>query len=186
MRLISVTTASLLVCLFASCTGRTYSRNSRATEPEYKSKVMFLYRIDVDKAAVKKGARLLFAEPPPNYQYGTKRRAQGFFSVSDAGSCRIEVKCAEPVVGLNGRRDEQIYTLLKFYGHITSDGKRATTTQGETAAVSSGRSFDEVHFIERGDDKITVQAYFDGKPTAYLLHFTHAAIGSKTVPMPWK
>ncbi len=163
-----------------------YNSNSRTKDPNERSKVMHLYRIDLDREAIANGARRLFAEPPPRYESGARRRAQGFLGVSDSGYCRIEVGCAEPVVGLDGRNGQETYRLLKFYGRISEDGTKATTTAGETSSIQSTRNIDEIRFIERGRDKITVQAVLGGKPQAYLFHFNHAAIGAKNIRVPWK
>lgn len=163
-----------------------YEGDSRSKDPRERSKVMHLYRIDLDQEAIAGGARRLFAEPPPRYRNGVRRRAQGFLGVSDSGFCRIEVYCAEPVVGLTGTNGEQQYRMLKFYGRISDDGTKATTTSGETASMRSSRNIEEILFIERGRNKITVQAVLGGKPQAYLFHFNHAAIGSKNVRIPWK
>jgi hypothetical protein len=174
--------ASLLI--LTSCV-TSFEGDSRKEDPDDVSHTMNLYRVDIDKAAVANGARLLFMEPPPRSESGYQRRAQGFFSVSDAGFCRVDVGCAEGVVGLSGSRGEQIYSMLKFFGRISDDGERATTTSGETANVRSTRAADEVRFNARGKNKVTIQAVIDGKPQAYLFHFERSPIGSKNVRVPW-
>ncbi len=174
-----------VVLLACACT-TSYEGDSRNKDPEGNERVMVLYRIDVDPKAVAAGAPLIFNEPPPQNTFGMIRRAQGFFSVSDSGFCRIEVKVAEPVVALDGRREEQVYTLLKFFGRASDDGDRATTMSGEDVNVQSNSQADVVKFYERGRNKISVQAFVGGKPTAYILHFHHAAVPRRDVPVPWK
>lgn len=186
-KLLSALLLSLSLTMTA-CTGTgAYSSSSQSDRQEREaSRVMHLYRIDIDHEAVRNGARLLFEEPPPRREQGYQRRSKGFFSVSDARYCRIEVGCVEPVVGLNGQRTQLGYTMLRFFGRIAEDGNRATTTAGERNTLNSARVIDEVRFIERGEDKITIQAWDNGKPGAYLFHFNRAPIGRSDVMVPWR
>ena len=180
--LLLVITSSLLL---SACV-TSYQGDADAKDPDGNERTMHLYRIDVDQAAHKAGAPLLFAEPPPRTQFGFQRRAQGFFSVSDAGFCRIEVRCAEPIVALDGRRTEQVYTLLKFAGRSSDDGARATTMSGESVNVYPTAGASEVRFMERGRNKISIQAYDRGRKAAYVFHFHHTTIGRKDIPVPWR
>lgn len=183
MRLCCLIVVTSLLTLTSCVTS--HNGVSRNNDPKDVSKTLNLYRVDIDKAAVKNGARLLFMEPPPRETDGNRRRGQGYFSVSDAGFCRIEVGCAERVVGLDGTNAEQVYQLLRFSGRISDDGTRATTTSGETSNARTTRQADEVRFLARGEDKITIQAVVNGKPQAYLFHFERSTIGSKSVRIPW-
>ena len=183
----SVKTTAILISLLllGACAGGSY-KGGRSGEVQSPGKTLHLYRMDIDHKAVKEGARLLFREPPPRAEQGFQRRAQGVFSVSDAGYCRIEVGCAEPVLSYDGRRGEQVYTLLKFFGRVKEDGTGATRSAGETTGIRSVRSCDEVRFKERGEGRITVQPWYNGKPGAYLFHFHRASIGRKDVRVPWR
>ncbi|MCB9833494.1 MAG: hypothetical protein H6807_13575 [Planctomycetes bacterium] len=176
---------ALLALLATACT-TSHEGDAAAKDPQGTERVMVLYRIDIDPKAVAAGAPLLFDEPPPQNSFGLVRRGQGYFSASDAGFCRIEVKVAEPVVAVDGRHGEQVYMLLKFFGRASDDGSRATIMSGESVNVSSGSQADEVRFFERGRNKISAQAYQGGKPSAYIFHFQHAAIARRDVPVPWR
>lgn len=175
----------LMSLSLAACTSP-QEGDSRAKDPQGNERVMALYRIDIDPAAVASGSPLLFDEAPPQDSFGLVRRAQGYFSVSDSGFCRIDVKVAEPVMAVDGRRSEQIYTLLRFFGRISDNGERATTMSGEDVNVNSESQADVVRFYERGRNKISVQAVLGGRPSAYILHFHHAAVPRRDVPVPWQ
>ncbi len=146
-----------------------------------KNPTLHLYRVEIDREAVRKGAQLLFHEPVAGKEYGAYRRTQGIFGVSENGSCRCEVRVAELVFGLGGRRDEQRYTLLDFFGRISADGTRATV---EGAAV--GRGALELRIEKLGKDEIKVQPYLNGRPGAYVYFFRKQGFSNSWVPFPYR
>ena len=185
--IITLTLSSLLLSGCGSGGSYRTNNNRRGNgESADGRQTLKLYRVDVDHAAVKGGAALLFREPPPGVEFGLERRCQGIFGISENGFCRCDVKVAEPVIGLRGRRSEQIYTLISFFGKVSEDGRRATIQGGESVAVGSALRATEIRFEERGKDRITIQAWIDGKPAAYKMHFQRQGFAPPNVPFPWK
>ncbi|MCA9320137.1 MAG: hypothetical protein KDB53_05355 [Planctomycetes bacterium] len=174
----------LLASLFLGlgCTSSDYGSGGSRNAGNENKQVFHLYRVDIDHEAVRRGAPLLFQEPPPGAEMGAYRRCQGIFGVSGNGFVRCEVKVAELVVGAGGRNQEQGYTLLEFFGKVSKDGNFATIEGGET----SGRGGVELTFTERGDDRLTIQPRINDQLSAYRYHFQRQGFANARVPFPWK
>jgi hypothetical protein len=173
--------------LLAACTATGGgSRSGRGGESAGDQQTFHLYAVEIDKAAVKNGAQLLFDGPPPGVEFGLERRAQGVFRVSTNGFVDCTVRVAEPVIGLGGRRSEHRYTLLDFNGKAASDGESATISGGEAVAIESSYRPASILFRERGDDRLTIQPVAGGKPGAYLFHVQRQGFAAANVQFPWK
>ncbi len=146
-----------------------------------KNPILHLYRVEIDHEAVRKGAQLLFREPVAGKEFGAYRRTQGIFGVSENGFCRCEVRVAELVNGLGGRREEQRYTLLDFFGRMASDGTRATV-DGTAAAPGAL----ELRIEKLGKDEVRVQPYLNGRPGAYVYFFQKQGFSNSWVPFPYR
>lgn len=185
LRLFLVILMLVPVLALGACNTRTTKGNA-AKDESYIDRTLKLYRIEIDYAAVKNGAQLLFSEPPPRAEFGLERRAQGFFSASERGFCHIVVRVAEPIVGLSGQSSEQRYDLINFSGRLSSDGTRANLEGSNGGAGGSQFSSNEVRFYEKDDDSVALQPFYDGKPTAYKYHFRRTPISRNNVPFPWR
>ena len=88
-------------------------------------------------------------------------------SFSERGYCRIDVRVAEPVVGIGGRSSEQAYDLIRYFGRLSPDGEKVTSQEGDSVPGSLLNRLDEVRLTQIGEDKLIAQAYLGGRPTAY-------------------
>lgn len=176
----------LLLCLcflVVSCSSTTRNGAKRDKTEDENPGFLSLYKVEIDYGAVKKGAKLLFTEPPPGSEFGLRRRVQGVFSVSDQGFVRCDIKVAEPVMGLDGRRTEHVYSVLNFFGRVDETGTRATSSSGNATTTASG-TVTEIRIAEAGKDKISIQAFNGTNPQPYLLHFHKHAVLDRDVPFP--
>ena len=179
------------VLLLCACETRTYSGgvrvpNEAPVRQDRFDKTFHLTRVEIDRDAVRTGARLLFTEPPPNREFGLERRAQGVLSISDRDFMRSSVRVAEPVIAVSGRRTEQTYTLLSFFGKIASDGKSATISDGEPVETSSVYRPDALRILEKTEERLVIQPVHQGRPLAYRYHFYRRGLTNPNVPFPWK
>lgn len=180
--------AVLFLALFATALAGCVSKTTGGADKDPKEmdtgKLMSLYKVEVDTAALKAGGQLLFAEPPPGDE---PRRCQGYIQFSDSGYCSAEVKVAEPVFGLSGDRTDHIYTILHFYGKVDSTGTRATIQSGEQPKnVDPGR-ISELRFRKGdSDNKLEVQAFSGTTGSPYIFYFHKHVLIDRNVPFPWR
>ena len=183
-----VVTLSLLSLLLASCTTTTSSEvrerrprrdNSEINRDPILRSPLYLERVTIDPQAVAAGSRLLFHEAAPGTNQGLRRRAQGYLSFTTEDACKTEVRVAEPLVGLDGRRAEQVYTVLSFYGTTNADRTRAH-------AVTASGSQQELRIEWLDERRVRLQAFIGDRGQAYVFEFRLRGLADRRVAFPYE
>lgn len=172
----------LMVGLTACTTGAHPGSRTRREDPDRERYQFVLYRVGIDRKAVDQGASLLFTEPPPGF--GARRRSQGFFSLTDEGFCRVDVRVGESFVGVDGRRVEHSYNLVSFYGRMNGDRTLATVTSGESPTVTPTGQVDRITLRWSGRDKVSIQAHAGSRAQAYTFDFHDHRVMDRNVAFP--
>ena len=177
--------ALIAMTLLSSCNTPSYRDQEN---PDSGSKQLKLYKVEIDRRAVRGGARLLFSEPPPGDEFGFSRLAGGQFAISDSGQLVCQVAVIEKSVGVGGRPIQQGYSVLDFRGRVADSGDVATIFDGDRVRRTDlSGVVDEVRFQTMGSDRLVVQGFSQGKPQAYRFFFTRKRIGARAdVAFPWR
>ncbi|MEZ6196330.1 MAG: hypothetical protein R3F20_11490 [Planctomycetota bacterium] len=182
--MIRLTVLCAALLLLGGCANSSYRTR---TDDARQSRYFALYRIEIDRAAVRSGARLLFTEPPAGVEYGHTRKAGGEFAVSDNGLVACRVRVIETSTGVDGRMNPIAYGILDFRGRTSDDGERATIHDGDVGVRPVNDIVDEIRMDTDGADKLVVQPYVQGRPQAYRFHFTRSrAAITANVEVPWR
>lgn len=141
-----------------------------------------LYEVEIDRAAVAAGAKLLFTEPPPEAKWGYQRRAQGLIKYTDGGKCVVRVVVGETAVQ-GGKASEHRYTVLDFEGKLDAQSQVATRVVTSQAQAQISGEVTEVRLIRDEGDRLTVQAFTGARPMGYVFHF-RKSVRYDNVPFP--
>ena len=154
-------------------------------KPSNQGQPFYLVDLQVDRLAVKEGAKLLFDEAPVGETLGETRRARGYLSLTDNGLCRCEVRAAETVLGLGGSVSEQRYDLMIFFGKVEVGDTRAIAASGDRGGRSYMGPVSELHLKWLSPTEVEVQAHSAGQRQAYLYRFERRALKEHDVRMPY-
>lgn len=178
--------SALLALGLLGLTGCQNTSYRQQREDEKQGRIFALYRIEIDRDAVKSGAPLLFTEPTAGQEFGHTRKAGGQFAISDKGFVRAKVSVIESTTNYQGRPSRMGFNLLDFRGRAADDGDVATVHDGDRGVSSLGEGVDSIHFETDGADKLVVQPRVKGKPQAYKYHFTRSRVAARpNVEVPW-
>lgn len=182
MRSLQILALLVVTVGLAACNSGRYRGSRRDADPNRERYQYVLYAVEIDREAAAAGAPLLFNEPPTGV--GSRRRAQGFFAVTDEGFCRVDVRVGDSFVGVNGRRIEHGYNLLSFYGRMDAGRNLATITSGEQPVHTPVGVVTKLTFDWHGKEKVTIRAHSRDRKQVYIYHFHDHRVMDRNVPFP--